>query len=108
MEIDIKCLECGKGTRNFQLGNLFYCLKRPTETAVIKEVIFCPKCKKDISNKKCLIKENDFLGKLLAISIISSIEKLPSHLKYTFCINEEDHKKIKENCKTSPNFVRKF
>ena len=44
MEIDIKCLECGKGTRNFQLGNLFYCLKRPTETAVIKEVIFCPKC----------------------------------------------------------------
>ncbi len=59
METDIKCGECCKGTRHFKLGKIFYSTDNLSETIMGKNRTICPKCKKDISNKKCLVKTHE-------------------------------------------------
>ncbi len=109
MEIDIKCAECGKMTRNFELGKLFYIHDRIKESVIIQDSLICPKCKKDISNEKCLIKENYFFMRLVAANVCLSIGEMPDHLRDALPIfREEEYAIIKEQCKSRPTFVMKF
>lgn len=62
----IKCMECGKRTMNFELGDVFYRVdaEKPTKGEIdilVKDPVVCPKCKKDISKAKFEIDGKDFL-----------------------------------------------
>ena len=98
MEINIKCSECGKGTRKFELGKIFYLHDNPSESLIIKNKIICPKCKKDISDNKCIIKANELLVKIIASNISKSVGKVPSHLRGAYLLMEQDYDRIKNNC----------
>ncbi|MBI2148201.1 hypothetical protein HYU23_00825 [Candidatus Woesearchaeota archaeon] len=109
MEADIKCLECGKGTRNFELGEVFYCRENPTSNTLIKNEVICPKCKASISNEKFLVKENYFyMGIITANLCIASKMSIPEHLRGAKLINEKDYDKFSSYCKSKPKFVNKF
>jgi hypothetical protein len=109
MEIDIKCLECGKGTRNFELGRAYYLIDNPSETFIVENNIICPKCKKDISNEKCLVKTNELMMKLVVANLCLSDGKVPKHLSKTmFLNNKEDYEIFKGKGKAKPKLVEKF
>ena len=38
MESDIKCMECGKGTRHFELGHIVYDANNPTDIWIRMEL----------------------------------------------------------------------
>ncbi|MDI6738579.1 MAG: hypothetical protein QME12_08795 [Nanoarchaeota archaeon] len=82
MQIDIKCAECGKMTRKFELGNVCYSVENPSETFRVVNKIICPKCKKDISNEKCLIEQNELLFSIMAANIGLWVgASVPRHLR---------------------------
>ena len=108
MEIDIKCMECNRQTRNFELGKLFYVLEKPTIRTLIENQNTCPKCKHDLSNKRFMIKESDLMLSLLTTGICQKINDMPPHLEGTFRIDEKEYNSIKGKCKSVPNLVEKF
>jgi len=108
MKSDIKCLECGKMTRDFELGELICDLRKPSETIILKDAVTCPKCKKDISNEKFAIKENDILMKLVAANISTSIGDVPKHLRRAYCLETKAYNQHKSLFKSKPKLVDKF
>jgi hypothetical protein len=63
----VKCLECGKRTMNFELGDVFYRVDDKSSTkgekdVLVKDPIVCPKCKKDISDGKFEISSSNFFS----------------------------------------------
>ncbi len=108
MEIDIKCLECGKGTRKFGLGDMFYLLENASETLIVKNDIICPKCKKNISDEKCLVKTNELLVKLATANICLSVGDVPSHLQGAYPVRKKDYDLIKNKCKARLKLVDRF
>jgi len=104
MEIDIKCLECGKGTRNFELGEIFYLPEHPAETIIIKDDIFCPKCRKNINNEKCIVKLNEMLIKLITANLCLS-GNIPQHLQGAFPMRKKDYDAIENVCKSRLKFL---
>ena len=108
MESDIKCLECEKMTRNFQLGELICDIRKPSKTIIVKDAVICPKCKKDVSNEKFALKENDTLMKLVAANIIISIGSVPNHLKRAYCLEPAIYNRHKSKFKSKPKLVGKF
>lgn len=104
-EDGIECYECGKGTRNFELGDLFYC-KDIDLGILVKNPIFCPKCNSDISDEKCLVKEHELLMKIVTANLCASSKmKIPKHLKGSNIINENDHEKFSSYCKSKLKFI---
>ncbi len=109
MEIDIKCTECGKMTRNFELGKLFYIPNHVKESVVILDAVICPKCKKDISNEKFLVKESYFFMRLITANVCLSMGETPDHLRVALPVfNQGEYAILKEKCKSRPTFVMKF
>ena len=108
MESDIKCLECGKMTRNFELGELICDLRKPIKTIIVKDTIICPKCKKDVSNEKFALKENYTLMKLVAANISISIGDVPKHLRRAYSLETGIYNQHKSAFKSKPKLVGKF
>ena len=108
MESDIKCLECGRITRNFELGEVICDFNKPSKTLLVKDTLMCPKCKKDISNEKFAIKENDMLMKLVAANISISIGNVPKHLKRAYCLETKIYNRHKSPFNSKPKLVGKF
>lgn len=105
MEIDIKCLECGKATRKFELGKMFYLPQNASDTLVVKNSIICPKCKKDISGERCIVKANELLMRLVTANICISVGDLPPHLEGAFSIRKKDYDLVKGICKSRLKLV---
>jgi len=104
MQIDIKCAECGKMTRHFELGKVCYSVENPSGTFRVVDEIICPKCKKDISNEKCLIKSHELVLKILVANIGIAIgENQPEHLRGVI---RDDAGTI--NAKSKPLVVGRF
>ncbi len=101
MECDIKCLECGKGTMKFELGALVY-EARNSSLILVKDPIICPKCKKDISNRKCAVKLQDIMGKIIAANIL---DEIPSHLQGSFPLSNADFRKARLFCKATLHVI---
>ena len=113
MQIDIKCLDCGKMTRHFELGQLFYDVDNPSSSVVVKEPITCPKCKADISDKKCMVKTNYFLMSLVAANITRTMETegssaIPNHLRGAIPLRKQQYSIIAPQCKARLRFVKSF
>ncbi len=108
MEIDIKCLDCGKRTRHFELGDIYYLLEKPSETPIVKNLIICPKCRKDISNGNCMVKTNDFLIRLVTVNICLSVNDMPKHLQGAYPLQKRDYDLIKDNCQARLKMVDRF
>ena len=112
----IKCMECGKRTMNFELGDVFYKVdaEKPIEGEIdilVKDPVVCPKCKKDISDGKFEINSRDFLLTMISASICR-LGKLqghkfgtPSHLKGGYTLNAADFEKMKRLCKSKPKLA---
>ena len=108
MQIDIKCLECGKGTRGFELGEVFYLPEKPSETLAVKNTITCPKCRKDISNGNCMVKINEFLMRLVTANICLSVGEMPKHLQGAYPLRKRDYDLVKDNCQARLKMVDGF
>ena len=110
MQADIKCADCGKMTLHFELGELYYDVNKPSTTVVVKNEIICPKCKKNISDKKCLVKENDFLMSLVAANISLGMKDfgVPSYLRGAIPLGKQQHSIIVPQCKAQLQLVEKF
>ena len=108
MESDIKCLECGKITRKFELGKLFYDINKPLESMIILNSVICQKCKIDISNEKFSIKSHEILMKFVVSNLGASIGDVPNHLRDAYPVNKEEYNKMKIVCKSKPKLVNKF
>jgi len=105
MQIDIKCAECGKMTRNFELGKVCCSVENPSETFRIVDDIICPKCKKEISNEKCLIKSHELMWRILAANLGSLAGgEQPEHLKGVIMLNKAGS----INAKSKPLLVKRF
>lgn len=108
MESDIKCLDCGKITKKVELGEIICDIDKPSETMLVKDVIICPKCNKDISNEKCALNTNDTLMKLIAANISILIGNVPKHLRRAYPIRKKEYEKAKIFFKSKPKLVNKF
>ncbi len=113
MQIDIKCMECSKMTRYVELGQIYYDIDNISESVAVKESIICPKCKKDISQGKCLVKQNYFLMSLLVanISLIGEAKKefsVPQHLQGSIPLKKQQYQSIARHCKAIVKLVEKF
>lgn len=113
MEIEIKCLECGKRTRRFEIGPAAYNVESISDEILLKDRIICPKCKKDISDGKCVAQRGEFMISLMAITIglIANKEdsfELPNHLRRFAPANNEQYNKLKEQSHARIRLVDKF
>lgn len=113
MEADIKCLVCGRMTRHFELGELYYNVDKPASAIIVKEQVVCPKCKTDISQRKCAVKENYFLMRLVAATISLTMEAkgefaVPQHLQGAIPLRKKQYQIVASNCKTRLQLVGKF
>ena len=73
MEVEIKCLECKKRTRRFEMGPAAFALGGHDEI-VLRDRIICPKCKRDISDGKCITPSGSFTISLLALTVVMAEE----------------------------------
>lgn len=113
MQLEIKCLECQKRTRSFEIGPAAYPIEGGNEI-LLKDKIFCPKCKKDISNGKCIARESDLLISLMAITVgaLAGREdktfKIPPHLQGMTIFSKECYHQLKAQCKGAITLVTKL
>ena len=105
MDLEIKCLECGKRTRHFEIGTAAFTTDGYKEI-LLRDPIICPKCKKDISNGKCITPSGMFMITLMAIIIGMKGEKdgyfnLPSHLRGLVIVTKENYEVLIKQSKAS-------
>jgi hypothetical protein len=109
MEANIKCMECKKGTRHFELGLLIYDLANSDNSLLIKDAIICPKCKKDISNQKCMVKTNEIMMSMIAANLCRSSKiSVPMHLRNTYPLDKKNYNAVKSQFKSKLYLVDKF
>lgn len=108
MEADIKCSECGKITRNFELGEMFYLPEKASESLIVKNKITCPKCGKDISKNKCMVKQNDMLMRFVTANICTRLDDVPDHLKGAYPLLKKDYDLVKDKCASRLKLVQKL
>ena len=112
MQIEIKCLECGKRTRYFEIGPAAYTMEGGDEI-ILRDKIFCPKCKKEINNGKCVALSGELMISLMALTIGMIGEKegnfeIPPHLRRMALVSKENFNKLKEQSKRAITLVTKF
>ena len=112
MELEIKCLECGKGTRRFEIGPAAFTMKGDMGI-LLRDTIACPKCKKDISNGKCITPSGMFIISLLASTMAMMGEKegnfqLPPHLRMMAIVTKENYDALKKQSKASIKLADKL
>lgn len=108
MQIDIKCSDCGKSTRNFELGEMFYLPEKPLETLIVKNTIICPKCRKGISHGNCMVKTNEFLMRLATANICLSVGDVPKHLQGAYPLRKRDYNLVKDSCQARLKMIDRF
>lgn len=108
MEIDIKCSECGKGTRKVELGDIFYLPENASDSLIVKNHITCPKCKNDISDEKCIVKTNELLMRLATANICLSLDDVPKHLQGAYPLRKRDYDLVKDNCQARLKMADRF
>lgn len=112
----IKCMECGKRTMNYELGDVFYRVDDKSSTkgendVLVKDPVICPKCKKDISDEKFEISSSDFFLAMITAGIcrIGQLKgheiETPAHLRGGHSLNPADFEKMKKICRTKPKLV---
>mgnify|MGYP001567293620 CR=1 FL=1 len=112
MELEIKCLECGKRTRRFEIGPAVFTADGCKEI-LLRDPIICPKCKHDISNGKCITPSGMFMITLMAI-IIGMKEKkdggfeIHPHLKGLAIVTKENYEMLKKQSKASIKLAAKL
>ena len=108
MNFDIKCLECKKGTLNIDLGEIFCDYNNLQDTFMVKNSVICPKCNKNISDRKFAIKLHDLLWKIFTANLLLiSSEPIPFHLIGINLFRSEDYGKARI-CKSKPFIVNSF
>ena len=113
MELEIKCLECGKRTRRFEIGPAVFTADGCKEI-LLRDTIICPKCKKDISNGKCITPSGMFMISLMAITMEMMAGKesnhfeMPPHLKGMAIVSKEDYEVLEKKSKASIMHVDKL
>ena len=112
MEIEIKCLECGKRTRRFEISPAVYAMKGDTGI-LLRDNITCPKCKKDISNGKCVTPSGMFMITLIALIMAMKGEKegnlqIPLHLRGIAIVTQENYDELKKQSKASIKLANKL
>ncbi len=105
MELEIKCLECNKRTRKFEIGPAIFTAADGGKEILLKNSIICPKCKKEISNGKCITPSGMFLISLMALTIGMIGEKdktfkIPPHLKGMAIVSKENYEVLKNQKKS--------
>jgi hypothetical protein len=112
----IKCIECGKRTMNYELGDVFYRLddENPSEDGndvLVKDPVVCPKCKKDISDGKFELNSTYFHLSLITADFcrIGQLKgqeiETPAHLRGGYSLNPADFEKMKPICRSKPKLV---
>ena len=112
MELEIKCLECRKRTRRFEIGPAVF-TPGGCEEILLKDAIICPKCKRDISHEKCVTPCGMFMISLMAIAIGMKEKKdgyfnLPSHLRGIVIVTKENYDELKKQSKASIKLANKL
>ena len=112
MDLEIKCLECGRRTKHFEIGPAVFTVDGSKEILLIDQII-CPKCKKDISNGKCVTPSGMFLITLMAIIIGMKGEKdgsfeIPPHLKGLAIVTKENYEMLIKQSKASIKLANKL
>src|SRR3989338_5136497 len=112
MEIEIKCLECGKRTRRFEMGPAAFTADGGKEI-ISKDKIICPKCKKDISNGSCITPSGMFMISLLGLTMGMIGEKkgafkIPPHLRGMAIVTKENFEVLKAQSKASIKLAEKL
>lgn len=112
MRVEIKCLECGKRTRNFELGPAAYSMEGGGEI-ILRDEIVCSKCGKNISHEKCVALGGEAVINLTAWMIAKIAEKegmmpFPPHLRDMIILSKEDCSKLKKQSKGVVKLVTSF
>ena len=112
MEIEIKCLECGKRTRRFETGPAAFTADGGEEI-ILRDTIICPKCKKDISNGSCITPSGMFVISLMGLTMgmIGEKEgtlKIPPHLRGMAIVTKENFEVLKVQSKASIKLAKKL
>lgn len=113
MDLEIKCLDCGKRTRHFEIGPAVFTPGDDKEI-LLRNNIICPKCKKDISEGKCITPSGMFMISLMAITMEMIAEKrgdhfeLPPHLRGMAIVSKENYEALKKQSKASIKLAEKL
>lgn len=113
MDLEIKCLDCDKRTRRFEIGPVVFTPEDNREI-LLRDNIICPKCKKDISEGKCVTPSGMFMISLMAITMEMMAEKdgsrfkLPPHLGGMAIVSKENYEALKKQSKASIRLVDKL
>lgn len=80
---------------------------------ILKDTIICPKCKKDISNEKCITSSGMFISSLMALTMgmIGEKEgsfKIPLHLRGMAIVTKENFEVLKVHSKASIKLADKL
>ena len=111
MQIEIKCLECDKRTRHFEIGPAVFTAEGDSEI-LLRDTIICPKCKKDIS-QKCITPSGRFMLSLMALTMGMIGEKegnfsIPPHLRGLAIVTKENYEQLKRQSKASIKLANKL
>ncbi len=104
MELEIKCLDCGKRTRRFEIGPAVFAPNN-NQKILLRDNIICPKCKHDISDGKCITPSGMFMISLMIITMWQVAEKegdrfeLPPHLRGIAIVSKENYEVLKKQSK---------
>jgi TFIIF-interacting CTD phosphatase-like protein len=94
----MKCLECGRSTMYFELGEV-YCEISNCTSILAKNKIICPKCNKDISKGKCAVKIQDIVGMFIAANLLVD-EGLPKHLQGAASLRSKEFQEARLFCES--------
>ncbi len=109
MIIDIKCLKCGKGTRDYDLGTVFVFNSDTEDCILVKNPVICPKCKRDVSDRKFAVKRHEFWPMVFAASLpIPFKSLLTPHLAGLKALDAHKYEGFNRSCKARPKVVRSF
>ena len=112
MELEIKCLECDRRTRRFEIGPAAF-TPNGDMGILLKDNIICPKCKKDISEGKCVTPSGTFIISLMALTMGMIGEKegnlqIPPHLRGMAIVTKENYDALKKQSKASIKLADKL
>ncbi len=109
METDITCLECGRGTLRFNLGQVYYSPEIEHGNILVAKAVICPKCGKDVSDKRFAVNGPRVMAGILAAMISLSIrETVPPHLRGIVLFHPPQYAEIRRKAKAIPKLVRSF
>lgn len=101
---------------SYELGDVFYRVDDKSSNegendVLVKNPVVCPKCKKDISDRKFEINSRDFLLAMITAGIcrIGQLKgheiETPAHLRGGYSLNPADFEKMKPICRSKPKLV---